>query len=145
MEKQCASDQSLSKGIYYTPAIWLKTLRESLLLTKNDHWCHLQAKNDVKGTQTVDHKTKKINLETFYTNNINQNDNIKNLHICDSQIKKNHKWCLSFIFWIILTTSRQIYQIKKSKKRKLRHKKIKTYSIMIFYKLKLHVCVAWSI
>lgn len=37
LEKQCASDQSTSKGIYYTPAIWLKTLRESLLLTKNDH------------------------------------------------------------------------------------------------------------
>ena len=37
LEKQCASDQSLSKGIYYTPAIWLKTLREPLLLAKNDH------------------------------------------------------------------------------------------------------------
>lgn len=70
-------------------------------------------KNDVKGTQTVDHTCKKINLQTFYTNNINQNDSIENLHSCVIlNQEKSYTVSTIFFFWILFTKSKQIYQTK---------------------------------
>ena len=73
-------------------------------------------KNDVKGTQTVDHMCKKINLQTFYTNNINQNDSIENLHICDSQSRKIiHGVYHLFFGYYLLKVSKFIKPNKRKK------------------------------